>query len=64
MDDELVCDSSLFTLEFVNKLAYESLFTIPVIAEGSDEYSASQQTVIAIPELINEVDVVCSSLEF
>ena len=38
----LVCDSSLITLEFVNKLSYETLFTIPVIAESSPEYSASQ----------------------
>ena len=60
----LVCDSSLITLEFVNKLSYETLFTIPVIAESSPEYSASQQTIIAIPELINSVDAACSYLEF
>ena len=60
--EEAGCDLESITLEFVDKLSYESLFTIPVIPILPDDdspSSGSSSTVILLPELIEEADITC-----
>ena len=56
--DEDVCDFDSITLFFINKLSYQTLFTVPVIP-AEEGGSSSQQTVITLPELENQMDIAC-----